>query len=166
MQSYVQYILWLYDRDAIISYMCVCILYARKLDYKGHSRLWTNEHFVQCRCDNAMWLVYHDNEGDDWMNRFALMMFPFCFFRRIFRKSRESSTENRKQFDRQSFRSKIVIIVDIRAFDAANCLCIAKLYTCKRGKWIRKIYIRRSKWIRKVYIYCALPISSWDCNQF
>lgn len=62
-----------------ILHVRVCTVNARKLDYKGHSWLWirTNGRFVSSVMTRELWFAYHDDEDDDWMNRFALTNFFF-----------------------------------------------------------------------------------------
>lgn len=139
MQSYVQYILWLYDWDAIISYTCVCTVNAKKkLDYKGHSRLRStaNRRFVRCRRNMIrVWLAYHDDEDDNWMNRFVLIMIFLLVFRRI--GNLEIPDRESEQFDRELD----IVTVNVRTFGAAKIVFASRNCISVRGKWIRKVHI-------------------------
>lgn len=117
-------------RDNIL-HVRVCTVNARKLVYKGHSWLWirTNGRFVSSVM-TRVWLAYHDDEDDDWMNRFALTIFP-PLRRPPNRKSREipdrKSEQLRSRMDgigRASGAAKIV-------FASWNCIHV-------RGKWIKE----------------------------
>lgn len=79
-----QYILWLHDRDAIISYTCVCTVDAkRKEKLQRVFSVGQRRTDASCGVDvtTRVWLAYHDDDDDDWMNRVRTDVFSLVFRR-------------------------------------------------------------------------------------